>query len=81
MVTRLIQRKVSILLDEWLQTSPSTFQDAIINKSLESFIRIITIHNSSASTWMAKLNTHLVQAAQFRQSIRRNRLKFSGDYR
>ena len=72
-----LQRKISNLIESWINQSPSTFGDSVANKILESFTRIITIHNSQASNWMTQLNTKLVNAAQFRQSIRRNKLKYT----
>ena len=72
-----LQRKISNLIESWINQSPSTFGDSVANKILESFTRIITIHNSQASDWMTQLNTKLVNAAQFRQSIRRNKLKYT----
>jgi hypothetical protein len=75
------QKKISNLVQDWIRAAPATFSDSISNKILESFTRIITIHNPCASDWMTKLNIRLVNSSQFRQSIRRSKFKFSSDQR
>ena len=46
-----LQRKISNLIESWINQSPSTSGDFVANKILESFTQIIMIHNSQASDW------------------------------
>ena len=75
------QRKISGLVESWMRQSPMTFDELVTKKMLESFANMVTIHSSSASEWMAWLNTRLVNAKQFRKSIRRSKMKYAAHNR
>ena len=68
-----IQMHISELIQKWVATSPSTFHDEIIRKSLFSFMRVLSENNCISKVFVKEiinqLNNRHVNLQQFRQQI------------